>query len=156
VEHERFHSRRNMSNHTSSSELEWQSLKQIEQRLYDIQEDIYMMELFNSDQRMREVHEIHETLLKIRAGKIADEENDCFGFRPQFDFNGFDDDLNDDDFQFDIKIRGQLNKGKPFSKQIMDPFTLMLESGKKVSTEGNKKQNKKNRKGKGKIMELII
>ena len=49
VEHERFHGRRNLPGHTSARDIEWQSLKQIEQRLLDIQEDIYMMEVFDSE-----------------------------------------------------------------------------------------------------------
>ena len=121
VEHERFHSRRNLPQQTSAREMEWQSLKQIEQRLFDIQEDIYMMEIFDSEQRMREVHELHETLVKIRAGKLMsdeDEKIDLFGSRP-FDFNSFDDDLNDEYYDTDIKIKGKSSKA---SKQVMDPI----------------------------------
>ena len=65
---------------------------------------------------MREVHEIHDTLCKIRAGKLEDN-RDCFGFKASFDNNGFDDDLNDD--YLDIKIKGMSNKD---SKKLMDPI----------------------------------
>ena len=111
-----------------------------------------MMEIFDSEQRMREVHELHETLLKIRAGKLMsdeDEKIDLFGSKP-FDFNGFGDDLNDEYYETDIKIKGKSSKA---TKQIMDPLQFMLDGGvKKSSNGGSKKQNKKNRKGKGKIM----
>jgi len=101
---------------------------------------------------MREVHELHETLLKIRAGKLMsdeDEKIDLFGSKP-FDFNGFGDDLNDEYYDVDIKIKGKSSKA---TKQIMDPLQFMLDGRvKKSSNGGSKKQNKKNRKGKGKIM----
>ena len=107
--------------------------------------------MFDSGQRMREVHELHETLLKIRAGRLMSEEDekiDLFGFK-QFDFNGFDDDLNDEYYEVDIKIKGKSSK---VTKQLMDPMQYMLDGGIKPSNGGSKKQNKKNRKGKGKIM----
>lgn len=50
--------------------MEWESLKQIEQRLYDLQENILDLIPFDPDQRMREIHEINETLVKIRAGRF--------------------------------------------------------------------------------------
>jgi len=71
-----------------------------------------MMEVFDSEQRMREVHELHETLLSIRAGKFMNEEDekiDLFGSKP-FDFNAFNDDLNDDHYEVDIKIKGKSAK----------------------------------------------
>lgn len=50
--------------------MEWESLKQIEQRLFDLYEHILDLNHFNPDQRMREIHEINETLVKIRAGRF--------------------------------------------------------------------------------------
>lgn len=112
-----------------------------------------MIEFFDSEQRMREVHELHETLVLIKAGKFMsdeDEKIDLFGSKP-FDFNAFDDDLNDEHYDVDIKIKGKSAKA---SKQLMDPIQYMLDGGapKKTTNGGSKKQYKKNRKGKGKLM----
>ena len=115
-----------------------------------------MMEIFDPTQRMKEVHEIHDTLCKIRAGKLDEAEED---YRHQaFDLNGFEDVLGDDDFTCyeTVKIKGMSSKN---SKQVMDPIQFIIDGGagggnsKKTGGNcGSKKQNKKNRKGKGKIV----
>jgi hypothetical protein len=83
-----------------------------------------------------------------------DEKIDLFGSKP-FDFNGFGDDLNDEYYEVDLKLKGKSSKA---TKQIMDPLQFMLDgelggAKKNISNGGSKKQNKKNRKSKGRVME---
>lgn len=53
-----------------TTSLEWDCLKQIEQRLYDLQDEIADLIPFNSQQRIEEFHQIADTLTKIRNGRF--------------------------------------------------------------------------------------
>ena len=53
-----------------TTSLEWDCLKQIEQRLYDLQDEITDLIPFNSQQRIEEFHQIADTLTKIRNGRF--------------------------------------------------------------------------------------
>ena len=47
---------------------------------------------------MREVYEMHETLCKIRSGKLTEDDTSTRDNLQAFDINEFDDGFDDDDF----------------------------------------------------------
>lgn len=71
VERERFYSRGGASRSSiGDNSLEWHTLQQVDERLQDIAYEIENLEPFDAAQRMQEIHEINETLIKIRAGRF--------------------------------------------------------------------------------------
>jgi hypothetical protein len=97
--------------------LEWEALKQIETRLLDLEEEVYLMNRFCPQQRMKEIHEIHDTLCKISKGKLMDSDigqefissfNSGFtGFRED-DFISLD--QISDDYEFECREKKKTRK----------------------------------------------
>ena len=112
---------------------------------------------------------MHETLCKIRSGKLTEDDTSTRDNLQAFNINEFDDGFDDDDFDCiqHVKMKG---KSKTYTTKVVDPIQYMINSGfthsgsgqssskKKNAVEsggGNKKLNKKRRKGKGQIVEEI-
>ena len=70
IEQDRFH--RRISNRDPSSQrdldLQWAAIKQIELRLFDLQDKLLAFERFDPNLMVKEVHEMTEALIKIQAG----------------------------------------------------------------------------------------
>lgn len=79
IEKDRFHRKvfNKDPNLQINIDLEWNCLKQIELRLFDLEDLIFSMKRFEPEKMVKEVHEITETLIKIKAGRMtASEFND--------------------------------------------------------------------------------
>jgi len=187
TEQERFHSRRRYDSaaQKAAEPLEWESLKQIEQRLHDIQEDIYDLMPFNSAQRMMEVHEIGETMVKIRAGRFDVIQRDVFGqessselsaslggstnaynvddYRQDQAFDaGFQDSLDDvyagqeNIADFAKMMHGNRRGNKKKLMASLDPVQYLINGGeKKAAVSGGGRKGRKRGPKKGKVQSVV-
>ena len=76
---DRFHRRISNQDPTRQKnlDLQWNAIKQIELRLLDLQDQLIALELFDATLMVKEVHEITETLVKIKAGTLSSIEIDA-------------------------------------------------------------------------------
>lgn len=79
---------------------------------------------------------MHETLLKIRSGKLTAEDTSEEVFR--FNINEFEEGFDDDDFDCiqHVKMKG---KSKTYTTKIVDPVQYIINGGQQQSS--SKKKN---------------
>lgn len=80
-------------------------------RLQDIREEIQYLENFDPQQRMKEIHEINESLIKIKAGKFFEDED--YQNLNSYDFSTFQamDEVEDFFDEFTYKLEEKKPKG---------------------------------------------
>ncbi|CDW71899.1 snf2 superfamily rad5 protein [Stylonychia lemnae] len=134
IEQDRFHRKvfNKDPNLQANIDLEWNCLKQIELRLYDLQDIIHSMKRFESDQMIKEVHEMTEALIKIKAGRMTNEQFTGLNFEDHHfnNHNYADDDMNDDYYdEYGIEDYGDEQYGIEQCKYV----TKSLKKNKKPS-----------------------
>ena len=75
---------------------------------------------------MKEVYEMHETLCKIRSGKLTEE--DAGTDTHTFNINEFEDGFDDDDYDCiqHVKMKG---KSKTYTTKLVDPIQYIVNGG---------------------------
>ena len=138
IEQDRFH--RRISNRDPSSQkdldVQWAAIKQIELRLFDLQDKLLAFERFDPNLMVKEVHEMTEALIKIQAGTFqADglhfDSNVFIDSHDNGDYGDYgDDDYYGEDYSIEDHpvIQKQLSKkaGKVTNKQLSSILTAKV------------------------------